>query len=278
MIYSPEQVAWLAEVPDYRTFLKRAFELQEKSKQGFSYAGFSRKAGLASRSFPRDVVLGTKRLTAASAQSFGEALLLKGDLKQFFLLLVESAAERSSPLSAVQQKKATQKREQVRTRLAALAQQSSAETVIQHQYWFEVYAALGGVNFGASLEEVIQKTKIKKAQCESILQTMVKAKVCAFQEKSGRYFPNAPHLILNHLGQNKAFKEIFLGGLKQLQIRAEAQFESKEDLFFNSSFTIRQEKQVELKAELRELLLRFVDQNEDEHGDQVVKLTVGLLR
>ena len=57
---------------------------------------------------------------------------------------------------------------------------------------------------------------------------------------------------------------------------AKRRMNSDEKLFFSSSFSVRSEKLPDLKSELRDLLLRYVDTSEIAEGDKVVSLVCAL--
>src|SRR5271156_3519556 len=78
----------LSDSADSRDFLKSAFAIWQRTGKPMSYGSFARRAGLSSRSFPRDVMMGEKRVTTRSLPGFVRALGLKGDLKILFSLLV----------------------------------------------------------------------------------------------------------------------------------------------------------------------------------------------
>ena len=269
-------VAELSRTKNYQNFLKKAFTELERSKNGFSYADFARKAGFSSRSFPRDVVLGKKRLTASSAIAFANALKLRGDLKQFFVLLVEVQGDgiAASPTSL---EKAKKQLNQVRQRLVHEQRDESKKHTLftRTKYWFEVYAALGTLERGASLDAIERRTNLSSTVCKNTLTEMVQQGVARFDAHTNIYYPTESHLITDQLGKNDGFKTMYLESLKRLEKRALESFDSSDELFFYSAFSIQGNKMNSFRAELRELILQFVDQNETPEGDKVVKLTLG---
>jgi uncharacterized protein (TIGR02147 family) len=286
--FTPEQLRLLAKSESYREFLKTAFSLQMERKgsahAAFSYAAFARKAGLASRSFPRDVVLGNKRLTAASALAFADALEIKQDLRQLFLSLVdvEGHGNASTPLLL---KKAKLQLSQVRKRLLSNKDSNteSETSLSQHTHWFEVYAGLGTQEHGAELSEVLERTGLSATLCSAILVEMANTGIVRTTAQAvrgkvhTRFHPTEAHVILDRLGESQQFKKIYLHDLKQVHGRARKNFQSKKELFFSSAFAIRSSKMEQFRSELRELMLRFLDQSEDAHGDLVVKLILGFV-
>jgi hypothetical protein len=157
---TPHDVLHLIEAGSYREFLKRAFAKRRR----FSYAAFARRAGIASRSFPRDVVLGKKRLSLESATRFAAALDLHGDLQDYFLTLVALEEERARipPLRTPATLKATLSKLHARLRAkAAKCGVDGRAALYGSRHWLEVYAALGTPERGASLSEIMGRTGLK---------------------------------------------------------------------------------------------------------------------
>ena len=75
-------VTRLASAETYRSFLRIYFEEFE-----ISYAEVGRRGGFSSRSYPRDVTEGRRRLTTKSLPSLARGLRLKGELAKVFQFL-----------------------------------------------------------------------------------------------------------------------------------------------------------------------------------------------
>ena len=267
----------LLKQPTYREFLNRSFELMKSGNSRFSYALFVRKAGLVSRSFPRDVILGKKRLTADSAARFALALGLTGDLKSYFLMLVALEEPGVRPLH-FSPEEVSQRLAVLRKKLWSKAGELDRPPVpsfYDMRYWLEVYAALGTVEDGASLEDVSRRTRLRPSVCRSVLEGMVEKKVAELSP-TGRFLPRQMHLVFSHIGEDLYFKNWYLRSLSEARRRAEVKFKSDSDLFFNSVFSVAESRLKELKSDLRELLLRYVEGAENPHGDTVAKLSVAL--
>lgn len=73
---------------DYRKFLKDFYEDRKRRVPSFSHRQFSRKAGLASPSYLREVIDGKRNLTEASLPQFVQALGLGESDASFFRALV----------------------------------------------------------------------------------------------------------------------------------------------------------------------------------------------
>jgi hypothetical protein len=80
---------------DYRAFLRDDY-LDKKRRRGFSFRGFSRKAGLGSPNYLKLVMDGHRNLTEAMAKRFAVASGLSGDGADYFSELVRLAQARTT--------------------------------------------------------------------------------------------------------------------------------------------------------------------------------------
>lgn len=74
---------------DYRVYLRDQFSARRRKKDQFSFGRFARKAGLATKSTPKMVVDGKRRLTIESARKFSYGLDLDKRQTAYFEALVE---------------------------------------------------------------------------------------------------------------------------------------------------------------------------------------------
>lgn len=86
---------------DFRAWLRDVYQLKKGEGRGFSYRGFSRRAGLRSPNHLKRVIDGERNLTADMAVRYAEALGLTGESAAYFSDLVafnqaKSAAQRDA--------------------------------------------------------------------------------------------------------------------------------------------------------------------------------------
>jgi uncharacterized protein (TIGR02147 family) len=266
---------------NYREFLKRAFELEKARGPGFSYAAFARKAGISSRSFPRDVVLGQKRLTLSSLPGFCRALGLKGEAKNLFHLLVslEEPEVRSPSLSEEQVRDRILKlRSRMRSKQRFPHAEQAAPAFYRHEHWGEIYVSLGRVDRGETLAGVARRSGLPAKTCAEALERMVAEGLVARQGsgESARFVPQEQHLAFAKLVGDEYFKTTFMRTLSHARASADKAFRAEDRLFFQSVFSVSRARMPQFKQELRELLLKFVDHAEAPEGDGLAKLVLGL--
>ncbi len=80
---------------DARRFLGDYYAFKKATSSGFSYRGFSRRAGIKSPNYLKLVVDGDRNLTPKMAHRFGAACGLEGDALHYFLDLVAFTQARS---------------------------------------------------------------------------------------------------------------------------------------------------------------------------------------
>jgi len=262
---------------DYHQFLDDAFSRLKKESPQFSYAAFARKAGMSSRSFPRDVALGQKSLTLSSAKAFSAALGLRGRLNTFFMLLVE----RDEP--SLRGPKATV--ESINARLLEMRESllnqdirknsQSARDIFKSIQWLKIYSASGKVGVGATLEEISQRTKISTDELQNYMNDLLQKQILSWDGKAKRYCPLHSYQIFEDLKGDDFFRHWYLQSLAEAKMKVDKDFASDKQLFFTSMFSVRSDKMTEFRKELRDILQRFSEDSEDAEGDSLAKMVVG---
>ncbi len=270
----------LSRAADYREFVRVYFELMK-----VSYAAFARKAGFESRSFPRDVSTGKRRLSPASLVKFQKALGLSTSGQKFFELLV--ARDEPTVREALKYRVEVVQDALARARLR-FSQDVSAgagrrdfrkKPLHEVDVWLSIpwiaplMAALGDADSGASLTTMAHRLSLSPAKIEPSLKQMVQNGLC--REAEGVFYPLQLHEKIQGAGKSRFFLKIFEEATLMACRRASQALESDEEFFFVSSFLVAQKRLPELKLRLRNLLMEFVDENIDSEG-QVVQLSSSL--
>jgi uncharacterized protein (TIGR02147 family) len=262
----------------YRDFIKKIISLRSAKGKRFGYADIARKAGFAARSFPRDVAHGQKKLTLQSMTKMIKGMGLSGEIAQFFKYLVEF----SHPDCRV--KNFTD--EQIQKSLSNLKHRLKEKTYLavpnndKQDFAFEilnapiVYAALGEIGIGSTLEEIVARSGLPEANVLAILEKLEESKIV--EKNLFQYIAIENHLNFSGLGQSDVFKKFYSNLLQKAQASAEKNFSSDNELHFCSSFSVNKKDIPSLKENLKALLLLYVDQNEVNTGDRVVSLACSL--
>lgn len=270
--------AVLVTATDYRDFLRKAFGEMQSHNPRFSYAHFARKAGFSSRSHPKDVLDGYRRMTPATFSKFSKALGLVGDSKNYFTYLVGLEEPDIQPGNCSKQEM-LMKLNKIKNRLQArleMQKNSGDEEIYKIKHWQELYAALGTPTEGASLEEVAGRSRLPARVCEASLQKMCECHLILYSQETLRYFTKNLHVAFDKLGRDQFFKSGYLDMAHSLQKDARTNFDKNDRLFFSSAFSIRKSDLPKARKALREALLQFVADAENSEGDTIARVVVAM--
>lgn len=270
---NPIWIKQVAECENYRDLLKLQLS-QPTGKKPKSWAGLAKSAGFSSKSFLRDMLAGKKRLTARSLPKVIKAFKLEGDVQVLFEYLVKREEEDIRQASETESfiKKQLSK---TRRRILNQGQPQTHTKIYEIPMLIDVYAALGSTTNGVTVESVAKKTKFSITQIHNCLATLIDYELV---RKTGvRYLPTENHLIFNKLGSEDAFKSFYEALLHEALGATGDRFKSEQDLFFASVLSVKKTQLPEIRHALRNTLLRFIDENEDEDGESLVHLSTTLL-
>lgn len=263
-IWEKENIEKLANASSAKDLLSDALELKRQKGEAITYAQLSRNAGFAARSFPRDVAVGLKSLTPHSAEKLGRALRFPASLRQYFVALVE---HENDPSHRTERALLAG-----RKRLLTGRPREQAEELFFVEHFSQVYASLGKPELGATLTEIGQRSGLPQEEVTRVLTELMKRNLV--EKKSGRYRASESHLSFNALRKDGAFNKLYLKRLSQAKTIARREFESDRNLFLESTFTVSATRLLELKEELRQVALKFIDEAEHSLGEEPVSLTL----
>lgn len=274
MKITAEEVAVLIKSSNYSSFVLTYKELRDRH-QPFSYAMIAQRAGFASRSFPRAVAIGAKRLTPSSLMPMIKGLGLTGEVAELFKTLVYlEHPEMLFPAKPVAD--LNRKLEHLKLRLLKKKKLVSAEYDPYSVAYFPlIYAACGDQHMGVTLKDIIRKTKLTDEQVESSARELLVMKLLT--EKKGRYCPTDSHIFMEGLGQSQAFRKFFLYLLSAASEASRKNFKSEENLFFTTCFSVHSNQMSQLKSDLREVLLRYAESSESPDGDRIASVVCALI-
>ena len=274
----------LAQAKGYREFLQIYFRETE-----LAYAEVARRAGFSSRSYPRDVTEGRRRLTAKSLPNLVRGLRLEPEMAKVLQLLYfnEYPEEHPEALSSAvilgllekhrhkaMRALASPLRKKVRPPEVKVSQ--ALETLATGLT--DVVAALGNIKEGATLLEIQRRTGFVRSDLAQVLEALVEQGVVTYSGDSRRYFPESEHLDWTGQAKNQLAKLAYRSSVQRLAKAAQNHFWSDETAFVNSALSVAKQDLPQLKEELREVILKFVDRSVESQSspDTVVQLVVGL--
>lgn len=262
--------------PDYRSFLKNYLETR-----GLNISDLARAAGFA-RGSASDILTGRRRLTNKTFFAYEKALKLPSPGKKLFRCLVaQSEPDLFPDLPPEKVGKEIQKlRVQAWSRERRQVQTSDASgswnQVLRDPNALSVYAACGEPGRGASHQQLLQRTSLAEAAVLRSLHVLQEAGLVRFEFNTSTWEPQDLHLFVQSLGQNVFVSQIFKRMSAMASERVTSELDSKEQFFFASSFCVSRERLPELKAELRKIILQYVDDAISPDGDHVAHVVTSM--
>ncbi|MBS1983396.1 MAG: TIGR02147 family protein [Bdellovibrionales bacterium] len=258
-----------------RDCLREVYARHRREHRHFSYAALARRAGFASRSYPRDILAGDKRITASTLEKFLKVFQLSEDEANILRTLLALNSSTSHSATSMHRKLT-----KLRSRLASRSQGAEPErmtSVLDSPLWPTLIAALADTPQGCDLATIADRTGLSESQCATELEAML-VKNLVQRESPRHYRPTVSHLLLRGLGQNQTFANFFLNSLESTRRALPRGLSSDEDLFLASTISIDRARMKDFKAQLRALLEDFVETVEDPGGGEIVQLTCAFHR
>jgi hypothetical protein len=267
-----EIVKLLLSSTNYRSFMKLAFAYYLQRNTKFGYSWFARRAGFVSRSFPRDVLLGKRRITQNALQCFLRGFELQGEAAEYFRLLV-ALDEKDLLPEPMSQKKIRLMLEMAGSRLQKIISPEAPDHVAYtDRLWPFFYAALGEKG---TAESVATKLGMAIDDCKPILEKMERYGVLGSDAKQpGTYICLSPHLVFEQLGKSLEFRDFFFESMLRCARRAKADFSAIDSIYVHSTLSLSKSVLEEHGSKLREHLLKFVDGAENPEGDVIWEIVL----
>jgi uncharacterized protein (TIGR02147 family) len=270
----------LVKAPHYRAFLQSYIDWKKSKKRNFGYASFAREAGFAARSYPRDVINGSRQLTASSIPRFVKAMKLTNEAVKYFQLLACQERPQLLDISSTKEDVAKQLCQSREKLIRQIENRNNAATkttpkVFAQNYWPLIYASLGSEKQGASIEDISSRSRFSVDVCVSALNQMAKADVVRYCPKSKRYFMQNSHLIFQDLKENESFQSFFISSLRRAENKAKQSFNSEDRLFFASAVSMKKNQLHKYRKKLRDLLNSFAEEAEDANGEDIATIVCG---
>ena len=90
-----------------------------------------------------------------------------------------------------------------------------------------------------------------------------------------RYHTTDLSLDLEMLGENQDFLSIYKDSLRAVAERVEPAKNSADQLFLHTAFPVRKSRLASMKERLRDVVMDFIDVEQEDDGDHVQKLIIG---
>jgi hypothetical protein len=268
---------------NYRQFMKLFFDKKNsfKSPRAMSFQQFSQRSGLSSRSFAADILAGRKKITPLSLEKVILGLSLGKLWADYFRALVATEEPRfwNEKLSSSDYKK---KCDQIRARLlkkgtvvrAGDFNDNSELDILAMPEFPLVFASLGSLEKGASLEEIVNRSRLKPYQIAEVLRSLIQLNWVQYDSVTQRYFAKPAFLEFVQMGSDKNFEKAYLNALNLIKSRFVKLSNRSDQTFLTQTFAIKKSRVSELNHRIKDVILEFCDYAEDCDGDTIGELLV----
>lgn len=262
---------------NYRDFLK----IYVKEKK-ISLSQLAQQMGY-SRSFTSDIVTGRRKLNLKTLIEFEKQLKISTQGKKLFRFLV--ALDQNDLFKDQTRASIEENIERLRhahwgthkqiEKVGAAAPVAATGQLMDYND-ASVLAAAGEQGRVTVKADIIKKTGLLPQEVERSLQKLVQLKLVEMNDD--KVTPCDTHLFLKTHNTSEMLKNIFQKSCRKAMERVELDHQQTGEFFFNSHFSIKKAALPDLKRELRQVILNYIDQSIAEDGDSIVKLNVSLFR
>lgn len=268
----------LREIGDARSFLAEALALRYGGREKINLSDFSRRAGFSSRSYLSELLTGKKGFSRDSVSKIKSALKLpRGGLELFELLVLLECP----PLRA-----RAQTVEAIDSRIRALRErlresEDSGSQQIKRRLsrafgkpqLFQVYAALGTKEGGATLAQIEKRTGLKIEVILPVLDRLESLE--AIRSAPNRFYPLQATMDVFGLGETPELERLIQEAAGLLQSRTRDVLRDPASLVFFTSFSIESRRLPQFRDDLRAAVFEVLDRYQDDEGDLVRNVLLG---
>jgi uncharacterized protein (TIGR02147 family) len=279
-----EFIDYLFKCTDHVSFLQGFFKFQEtpnwQNPRPLSLQEFSLRAGYKTKSYIHEILHHKKKLPPTSVEKIAKGLKLNKWWSEYFKTLYERDTELSDHKNLTLKLKAIAQKIEINT--SRLAKNSSSPTIdslkdlYKNKFFPEVFASLGSPEKGASLIEMMNRTKLKNETILTVLDLMLKEKIV--HQKNERYFLDQSFLDLDYINTQDYFILDFKRSVEKMYQRLEKQVQNEDALFMVQTFSIKQKSIPLLREKIAELIIEHAEEFEDPEGDAIAEICIGLTK
>lgn len=247
--------------------------------RNLNFSDFSRAANC-TRAFTNQVLSNKRRLTAKSVYTFEQAFKLPSNAKKIFRLLVAKEEvdlfpemDRSNLENQIRKLQMSIENKSRKDYSEADYTQIDQNLEITHQA-ISIFAACGDHDNGSTLDQLYQRTRLAENVLIKNIDILVKMNL--LEKKGDLYFPINLHIYLQTKTSSELLNIVFKTAVNAATARLGHVTDEANEFFFASQFCINESHLPALKRELRETILKFVDDSLVSNGDRVAKVVTAL--
>lgn len=256
-------------------FIKLWLDQEKRSNRRFSFEAFSRKAGFASRSFVRQVLLGQKPLTVKSFPKFVKAMGLDKNHEKLLRLHLE-AGHSEFNVAGKSLEEIKLEIQNVREKIQIKKTRKISQSQISTQKIRELSTLLPFLSraTGQTIEQISFRSGIPINELKNFTASGIKNGMVL--EKDGFFFASERLIQLQETSRTILLKNHVNSGLNLMRDELNGSENiSEEALFLRAQYSIEKDKMLEFKNRLRSLLVEFAEGTESDNGEKSVNLICG---
>lgn len=276
-------VGQLLEAASYREFIKLFFH-RDKSivkPKKLTFGEFAKRSNFASKAYLNDIIAGRKRITPGAFDKVVAGLRLNSLWAKYLRCLVSleeskfHTADRGQDYYRAQRLKAKDQIQRGRSVRALRENQLEAQRIFLRPDFPEIYASLGDLGTGETLEGISRKTRLPIDSLKVALAELESIGLLHYDPSKQRYVPLSVGVEAYGLKDTSAFKSDFFRSLDKVKQRFTKQAPSENSLFMTQSFSVSSRQLNNLRKQLAEIVENFAAQAEDSDGDCVAEVCIG---
>jgi hypothetical protein len=261
-----------------RVFLKEALALRYGGPEQVNLSDFSRRAGFSSRSYLSELLSGKKGFSRDSIGRIRSALRLPRPWLDYFevLALMESPTLRGRKATPQALGARARKLQQLMAEATDPERKElgrRASRIFGSPALFQVYSALGHTETGATLERILQRTRLSRATVRAALGQL--SSVGLARAAGDRYFAKQARVDALGLREEEGLARLISEAAGVLRARAREIIRDETNLVFFTCLSVQSHRMREFREELRGAVYEVFEKYQADEGDQVVSVLVG---
>jgi len=206
---------------DYRIFLSDFYLEKKRENTAYTYAKFSKDAGLSSPNYLKMVMDGGRNLTVSNIHQFAKALRLEGDEVVYFEAMV-LRNQASAPLERTYYER---RLSELKKKKPSRGQGIQNREFVARWYIPAIIFSLQGRPENADLGEVARMTGLTSEELRESIQVLIKKKIISIRE--GQYHCESNHLMFKDPKNLNLAQKNYLKSQLQRSVQAfEKKYES----------------------------------------------------
>ncbi len=253
---------------DYRHYLKDYYVDQKQSGRPFSYAGFSRAAGLRSDNYLKLIIEGKRNLSLANIHQFADALRLNRDERRYFEALVlhsqaGNTREKNYYLHTLQE---------FRKKKPSRLLKAETSRVLERHYYPAVLLSLQNCPVTDAMNQVCKLTGISSSEATEMIAFLEAERLV--ERKDGAYALSGDLFVAHDRKSSSATHKRYLDAQLLLSLEKLRKKYEQGAKFFSFTYSIKATRYDYYADRIKSLIEDLASEAQDEPTERLVQLNV----